>query len=176
MDYTVGLPVVHPTHGAGRIIEEVEQELVAGFKSYVVIEFITKKLTMRVPKRKVEALGIRQVMSENRMLRVMEALRTPPGDSLAQDFKERRTQVENLLRTGLPLKIAEAVRELTWRHNDTHLTKADSRYLDQGRRLLISEISLATDWDMKETTQRIDQALDVAMAIGRPVDLLSPPL
>lgn len=159
MELSIGQPVVHPTHGAGHIVEVLEQELVAGFKRYLVIEFLSQRLVMRVPQGKAEALGIRQVMSAQRVDRVLQALSAEPTGQLPEDFKERRGTLDEILRTGRPVKIAEAVRELTWRHREGHLTKADSRYLEQARSLLMGEMSLATPWSMDEAAAQIDRAL-----------------
>ena len=162
MQYSVGESVVHPAHGAGEIIGVEEHELVSGFSRYYVIEFLAKRLTMRVPMRKTDDVGIRAVMSGARLEQVFKTLRKQPED-LPANFKERRQYVENMIRSGYPTKIAEAVRELTWRRKDKHLTKADAELLSQGRELLSTEIALTLDCDVVEAQQRMDMAVAEAI-------------
>jgi len=166
LQYAIGESVVHPAHGAGEIVGMEERELVSGFSRYYVIEFLSKRLTMRVPVRKIDDLGIRAVMSGARAEQVFKTLRKRPDD-LPANFKERRQVVENLIRSGYPTKIAEAVRELTWRRQGNHLTKADADLLSQGWELLSTEIALTLGCDVVEAQQRMDVAVAEAIAIGQ---------
>ncbi len=161
-EFTIGQNIVHPAHGAGEIVDIEDMELVSGFKKYYVIEFIGKRLTMRVPMQRVEELGMREVMSQKRFQRVLQVLDNIQGQ-LPKNFKERRRLVADLINSGLPGKIAEAVRELTWRRKAAHLTKSDMELLNEGRERLIAEIALATDTDLSGARQRIDDVLTQAV-------------
>lgn len=162
MEFAIGQNIVHPAHGAGEIVDIEEMELVSGFNKYYVIEFIGKRLVMRVPTQRVEELGMREVMSKKRFQRVLKVLRDIEG-KLPKNFKERRRMVADLINSGLPAKIAEAVRELTWRRKAAHLTKSDMELLSEGRERLIAEIALAIDTDLSEARQRIDDVLSEAV-------------
>lgn len=166
MEFAVGQNVVHPAHGAGEIIDIENIELVTGFNKYYVIEFVGKRLTVRIPTKRVADLGIREVMSDSRMDRVLNTLRSLPNQ-LPQNFKERRHAVEALINSGFPVKIAEAVRELTWRRKSAHLTKADTELLSEGRERLITELALAADIDLPHARQQIDAALAESVQAAR---------
>lgn len=158
MQFSIGQSVVHPAHGAGEIVDIEEMELVSGFKKYYVIEFIGKRLTMRVPMQRVEDLGMREVMSRKRYHKVLKTLRSLPGQ-LPKNFKERRHTVAGMINSGLPVKLAEAIRELTWRRRESHLTKSDSELLLEGRERLIAEMALATEVELTQARYEIDEAL-----------------
>lgn len=166
MQFSVGQNVVHPAHGAGEIVDVEHQELVEGFKHYYVIEFVGKKLTMRIPVRRTDDVGVREVMSKSRFDRVMDTLRAIPGQ-LPKNFKKRRKKVEEMIQSGYPTTIAEAIRELTWRKRDAHLTKSDTELLSQGRDMLVTEIALATDKELSQVRKEIDQALAEAVQAKR---------
>lgn len=136
----------------------MNQELVEGFKRYYVIEFLAKKLTLLVPIRQVDDLGLRQVMTESKVGQVFETLQKKPK-SLPDDYKERRKKIEELLQSGRPLKIAQAVRDLSWRAQNGALSAVDNRMLSKGKDLLISEISVVMDNQAVEARQEIDKAL-----------------
>lgn len=163
MQFAIGENVVHPSHGAGQITGIEQQELVSGFHQYYVIEFIGKRLTIRVPERRVKDLGMRNVMSQKRYLAVLETLRSLPGQ-LPKNFKERRQAVTEMINSGVPKRIAEAVRDLTWRRRTAHLTKSDSELLGEGRERLIAEMALANQSGIVEARLEIDDALSTAVA------------
>jgi CarD family transcriptional regulator len=162
MDYTVGQTIMHPTHGPGEIIGIEHQEFVEGFKRYYVISFADKQLTVRVPFRRIEDIGLREVMSNARLNQVMATLRALPNQ-LPKDFKLRRKKLETLIFSGVPIQVAEAVRELTWRRVDKSLNIEDKRLLEHGRELLIQEMALVTDNDPLQIQNQIDEALATAV-------------
>lgn len=162
MDYTIGQTIIHPTHGPGKIVGIEHQEFVEGFNRYYVIRFAGKQLTIRVPFRRVEDLGLREVMSNARLTQVMATLRQLPNQ-LPKDFKVRRKQLETLIFSGVPVNVAEAVRELTWRRVDKTLNVEDKRLLEHGRELLIQEMALVTDDDPLQIQTEIDEALATAV-------------
>lgn len=163
MEFAVGDKVMCPNRGAGTIVGVEHQELVEGFEHYYVIEIHSQRLILRVPIRKMKELGVRPVMPQDELTRVWDTLRKPPR-RLVDDFKERQEQIRQELRSGKPLEIAKAVRDLTWREQYAYLTKADSGLLAQGRGLLADEMALVMDKEVVEAEQMIDAALAVSVA------------
>jgi CarD family transcriptional regulator len=166
MELSVGDEVVYPRHGVGRITGMERLDLVEGFERYYVIEIPDKGLTVRVPVRKMDELGLRPVMSRSKLARVLEALRAAPR-LLSEDYKQRQAGVRERLETGAPLRIAEVVRDLTWHERRAHLTRADSDLLAWGREFLSAEMALVTGTEVTDARQMIDSALS-AVAAGEP--------
>lgn len=162
MKFSVGDKVVHPGIGAGKIIGTREQELVGGFENYYVVEIPTRGSTVYVPVRTADELGLRAAMSQERYNRVVEVLGGTP-EPLPDEYKQRQGQVEERLKTGQPVVIAETVRDLTWRGETAYLTKKDGDLLMRGRELLVGEMALAAGTGIEETTQVIDKALMAAV-------------
>jgi CarD family transcriptional regulator len=163
MELSVGDKVVYPRHGVGRITAMESLDLVEGFERYYVIEIPDKGLTVRVPVRKMEELGLRPVMSRVKLARVMKALRDTPH-LLSEDYKKRQAGVRERLETGAPMRIAEVVRDLTWHERRAHLTRADSDLLARGREVLSAEMALVTGTEVAYAKQMIDAALSGAVA------------
>lgn len=162
MSFAVGQNIVHPTHGAGTIVDFQEQELVDGHEEYFVIRFDEKRLAVRVPTDRVEELGLRQVMAEAKCREVLRVLQEEPK-LLPSNFKERREAVDKLIHSGRPLKIAEAVRELMWRQELKRLNKADTEQFSQARAMLIEEMAIAMEQAPQEVRAAIDEALEDAV-------------
>jgi CarD family transcriptional regulator len=158
MEFSVGDKVVHPRHGFGQITGLERLDLVEGFEHYYVIEVPDQGLTLHVPVRKMEDLGVRPVMSRAKLSRVLETLRGRPCQ-LSEGYKQRQDRVRERLETGGPLRIAEVVRDLTWHERRAYLTKADSELLARGRDFLAAEIAVVTNTELIEAKQTIDTAL-----------------
>ena len=158
MEFSVGQHIVHPAHGAGTIVGVQEQELVEGYQRYYVIRFADKRLTVRVPLRRTTELGLRRVMASTKCQEVFGVLRSLPAQ-LPNNFKERRQAVEKLIHSGKPLKVAEALRELSWRREMKPLNKADSELLTQASGMLVQEMTLATGEERGAVEKQISEAL-----------------
>jgi len=162
MHYAVGDKVVHPYHGPGRIASIERREFMEEPKQYYVIEIPAQGLTLHVPRRKVDTIGVRPAMPREQLRRVLEILRSRP-EHLPEDYKERQEEIGEKLKTGQPLQIAEAVRDLTWHQRDSHLTKKDTDYLDRGRKLLAAEMALVSDTEVDEARRQIEATLNAAL-------------
>ena len=160
MEYAIGDKVLYPNRGAGTIIGLEHEELVNGFEHYYVIEVESQRLTLRVPMRMMETLGVRRVMHPDDLPHVLDVL-SSPAQSLPDDFKERQEQIRDRLRSGRPVDVAYAVRDLSWREQQTYLTKADSKLLAQGREILADEVALVLDKENVVAEQILDKALGV---------------
>ena len=163
MQFTIGDEVVHPAHGAGRITGVEHQELVAGFKHYYVVKILHKELTVFVPMRKAEELGMRSIMGQTELTRVLDTLSSTPRE-LPDNHRERQERIREKLRPAYPIAVAEAVRDLTQHQELKNLTTADSRLLNQGRQLLAVELALVTGTSVAEANETIDVALADATA------------
>ena len=162
MHYVVGDKVVHPHHGPGRIASIERRKFMEELKHYYVIEIPGQGLTLHVPRRKADTIGVRPAMPQAQLRRVLEILRSRP-EQLPQDYKERQEEIGEKLRTGHPLQIAEAVRDLTWHQKESHLTKKDTDYLDRGRKLLAAEMALVSETEVDEARQQIEATLNAAL-------------
>ena len=163
MDFAIGQNIVHPAHGPGTIIDIEENELVKGYHRFYVIEFAHNRLTVRLPVERVREIGVREVMSQARYQRVLSTLRALP-EQLQSDFKSRRYQVNELLHSGRPRQIATAVRDLTWRKFEQHLTKADADQLSKGRQMLAAEVAMSSNEDVYEADRTIREAVAESIA------------
>jgi CarD family transcriptional regulator len=135
MQFSVGDKVMHPQHGPGSITGVQHRELVEGFEHYYVVQLLIDKSTLFIPMRKMDELGVRPVMSQVKLGRVLKKLREVP-QQLSKDFKVRQTRIREKLATARPIKVAEAVRDLTGRRQRRYLTQVEEGLLKRGRELL----------------------------------------
>ncbi len=163
MKFSVGDQIIHPAYGAGKIIGTEDLEIIEGFEHYYVITILDQGVTVRIPIRKMEDLGVRPVMSQAKLAQILETLSSMPRQ-LSEDFKTRQARIQEKLKTGRPSKIAEVVRDLTWRKREAHLTKADANLLAQGQAFLVTEMALVTNTEPAEAEETINDALNSYVA------------
>lgn len=162
LNLTIGQNVVHPNHGIGTVTGITRLNVLEEFHRYYVINFITHNLTSHIPIRKIEALGLRKTMSKKKVSQVFKLLQEMPED-LPGFYKARRKTLEDMLGSGQPLQIAQAVRDLTWRKQKNSLSPFDGQILSKSREILVDEIALVTGCDRLEASQRVDQAVAEAI-------------
>ena len=163
MRYAVGDKVVHPHHGPGSITGIEHRDLLDGTKGYYVIEVPGRRLTVHMPVRKADRVGVRPAMSQSRFPRVLSMLRGKPH-LLSEDYRERQEQVCAELGTGRVMQLARVVRDLTWHRKIAHLTKPDSDNLRQGLELLAAEMALVSGDDVSDASKLIEATMTAAMA------------
>jgi CarD family transcriptional regulator len=160
--FSVGDKVIHPQYGLGKITAMQHLKLVKEPDHYYVIELLEPNSTLYVPVNKVEQLGIRPVMSQDKFKGVLRTLRSVPI-RLSKDYKKRQEKIEKKIASSRPIQLAEAIRDLTGRGKSSHLTKKDQDLLNRGRELLATEMAAATDIEVVEAHEQIDNALKVAL-------------
>ena len=163
MTFSVGDKVVHPGIGAGRITGTKDQELVAGFEHYYVIDIPSRSSTIYVPMRTADELGMRPAMSRGKIARVLHTLTSKP-QPLPQTYNERQQELEEKLRTDRPIMIAEVVRDLAWYEMATPLNSKDKELLARGRSLLAGEIALVTEANVDDVNELISEKLAAGMS------------
>jgi CarD family transcriptional regulator len=163
MQFSVGDKVVHPHYGPGWIASVERWESTDGEKSYYVIEIPGQGLTVRIPVRKANEMGMRPAMSPSTLSQVLSTLCSRPRE-LPDDYKERQEQIDAEVRTGQVMQLAEAVRDLSWHRERAHLTKRDSDLLKQGQALLAAEMALVSGDDISDSIELIESTITAAMA------------
>ena len=161
MQFSIGDKVVHPRRGPGRIVDVERQSFLDEAKRYYVIDMPASALTVRIPVRRVDEVGLRPAMTRKKLARVLEILHGRPR-GLPADHKERQERVRERVQTARPIRMAEAVRDLTWHGRMAHLTKTDAELLKTVQDFLAAEIALASDTQVSEANETIEIALNGA--------------
>lgn len=143
VDFAVGDRVVYPHHGAA-IIERREQIVWSGKQhDYFVLRIAHGDLTLKVPTDSVEEVGLRSVIDPEEVAEVLVLLGKPCGREPANWSRRFKNNVEKL-KSGDIYQVAELVRNLSRRRDDKHLSTGEQRLLLDARRILLSELKLAT--------------------------------
>ncbi|MDR2723301.1 MAG: CarD family transcriptional regulator [Cellulomonadaceae bacterium] len=166
MSFEVGEVVIYPRHGAAVIDEigrrtikmRVENKLTEVEKIMLALTVVKDDMKIQVPADNVDLVGVRDVVDEEGLTRVFDALSAPYTEEPTNWSRRYKANAEKL-GSGDVIKVAEVVRDLSRRDVDRGLSTGEKSMLAQARRILVSELALAENTDESQAAQRLDQVL-----------------
>lgn len=157
--FKIGDKVVHPYHGAGRVIDIEEKKLLRERGRYYIIDLVACEGIVMVPINNIKKIGLRRVSGRRAISHAMDVLASTP-DTLSSDHRERQARAQEKLNTGDLIKVTEVVRNLAWRNHQGRLTMADNKLYHRAQTFLAGELALAKGIELQEAMKRLQTALD----------------
>jgi CarD family transcriptional regulator len=142
MTFGVGDTVVYPQHGAGEILDIVEQDFQGLPRLFYNIRILHNDMTVMVPVDGVEKAGIRAVMTEPMVDEVLGVLRDDPT-KMPKDWNRRIKHNREKIKSGDVLEIADVLRNLALRQQEKGLSTGEKQMYGKVKRLLASEVMCA---------------------------------
>ncbi|MFH0825152.1 MAG: CarD family transcriptional regulator [Pseudomonadota bacterium] len=157
--FKVGDVVVYPIHGVARI-KEVKTENIGGSDQlcYILeteIKTANERPLIKLPVDKVEANGVRKIVEEEEVSKVIEILQARNIKTTTQTWNRRHREYQEKMRSGSIFEAAEVFRDLSLLRESKDLSHGERRLFDQARNLLIKELSIAKKTDEKEIENTI---------------------
>lgn len=155
---SLGQTVVHPHHGAARVDEFEEREFNGEQAEYVVLRLSMNDLTLKIPHEACDDIGIRTVIGDDEVERVLDIL-GGEADTSNEHWSRRLKRNQRRLRSGEPSSVAQVVRDLSAKEIEKGLSPAEKRLRDKARLMLTGELVAATDRELEQVEQMIDDAM-----------------
>ncbi|MDK8625959.1 CarD family transcriptional regulator [Corynebacterium appendicis] len=149
MDFTVGEVVVYPHHGAAKIADIEKREMGGEELDFLVLNILQSDLSVRVPVKNAELVGVRDVVGEEGLRKVFSVLRETDVEE-AGNWSRRYKANQERLASGDINKVAEVVRDLWRRDQGRGLSAGEKRMLGKARQILVGELALAEPVDEKK--------------------------
>lgn len=142
--FNIGDRIVYPMHGAG-IIEGIEERDVGGtIEEYYIIKLTMGDMKVMIPVSNVDLVGIREVISEDEVSKVLEVLKGKTSKMSSNWNRRYRANMEKI-KSGSIFEVAEVVRNLSLRDREKGLSTGERKMLENARQILCSELVLAQD-------------------------------
>jgi CarD family transcriptional regulator len=158
MSFDVGDKVVYPHHGAAVIERREKIDAFGEMKDYLVLRLAYGDLTLKVPADNTDEVGLRDVINLDEVEEVYEVLRKKDARMPTNWSRRFKNHVEKL-KSGDVYQVAEVVRNLTLRDNESGLSAGEKRMLAKARQILVSELTFALDVSEEEAEKRLDAVL-----------------
>lgn len=154
--FNVGDKVVYPMHGAG-IVEAIEEREILGERQkYYIMRMPIGNLRVMIPINSVGSVGLREVIEEREVEKVMDVLRDKKSKMSSNWNRRYRTNMQKI-KSGNIFEVAEVVRNLVLRDKEKGLSTGERKMLDSARQILISELVLAKGIEEEKAELILDE-------------------
>lgn len=159
LNFHVGDKVVYPNHGVGVIEQISSRQVGTTVEKFYLLNIKASSLKVMVPCHNVGSVGIRRVVRNGEVQKILDLLSATNGHSVA-DWKDRFKENSDRMRTGSLLEVAGVLKNLIALHQDKPLSFREKKMLERARYLLVSEIAMARNCE----ESKIEELLTVALA------------
>jgi len=156
--YKVGDKVVYPHHGAGTVVKREEREVLSQKREYLTIRILHNDMTVSVPTENAERCGLRKVIDEAMVEKVLKAL-TGNGTVMPKNWNRRFKHNRDKMKTGDIFELAEVVRNLSLRDHEKGLSTGEKQMFVKAKKILSSELMYAKEMDEEEAAVWLEDVL-----------------
>jgi CarD family transcriptional regulator len=156
--YKVGDKVVYPHHGAGTVVKKETRTVLGEKREYLTIKILHNDMTVNVPSDNAERVGLRKVIDEQMVSKVLKAL-TGNGTNMPKNWNRRFKHNRDKMKTGDIFELAEVVRNLALRDHEKGLSTGEKQMFVKAKKILASELMYAKDMDEDEAAEWLDGVL-----------------
>ncbi len=157
--YKVGDKVVYPHHGAGTVVKKETRTILGQEREYLTIKILHNDMTVNVPTENAERVGLRKVIDEEMVERVLEVLHGN-GTKMPKNWNRRFKYNRDKMKTGDIFELAEVVRNLSLRDQEKGLSTGEKQMFVKAKKILASELMYAKGMDEDEAAAWLDEELD----------------
>jgi len=147
MSFKIGDKAVYPAHGVG-VIEGIETREIAGTtQDFYVLKIMENGMTIMVPTRNADNIGMREVIAGDKIEAVFEILKERGVKLDSQTWNRRYREYMGKIKTGSVFEVAKVLRDLSILKTTKSLSFGERKMFDIAKSLLVKELAVALDDD-----------------------------
>jgi CarD family transcriptional regulator len=150
--------VVYPTHGVGRILGTETREVAGIELEMLVVRFEQDRMTLRVPMEKAKTLGLRTLSSSKQMDQAITTLRGKARVRRTM-WSRRAAEYETKIKSGDPVSIAEVVRDLHRRTNQSEQSYSERQMYQAALERLAREYAAIEKIDQEVAALKLEDMM-----------------
>jgi len=166
LKFKVGDKIVYPNQGVG-VVEDVcttpdfsdTMELCKFYR----LRILGNDTTVLVPVEKSAGLGLRSVISQDKVSKLLSLLRKK-SRGVTRNWKGRYKENSELMQTGKIEDVAEVFRNLYHLNVSKPLSYREKRMMERAREMLVSEVAEAEKLTEVAASERVDKAVNKSLA------------
>jgi CarD family transcriptional regulator len=165
IEFELGDNVVYPHHGAGQVQAKEIKEVFGERREYLTIKILHNDMTVMVPTENAALAGLRRVIDEETVEKVLNVLRDDVSD-MPKNWNRRFKHNRDKIKTGDIYELAEVVRNLALRENEKGLSSGEKQMYTRAKKILASELMYALDKSEEEAEAYLDELLSRSSDAG----------
>ena len=158
MTFQVGEKVVYPNHGVGTIENISLRSFGTQTERYYLLRLTANSLTVMVPFSHVDQVGLRKVMRNGEVSRMLIYLASGECKN-CPDWKNRFKENSVKMQNGSLQEVAEVLKNLVMLQKDKPLSFREKKMLDRARIMLVSELATSRGLKEVEAVDMLNKAL-----------------
>jgi len=155
-EFKVGDKAVYPAQGVAEVISIDEKDIAGQRQRFYVLRILDTDRKIMVPVSNANAVGLRQVISEQEIREIFDILRERTIGFDTQTWNRRYRGFMDKIKTGSIYDVAEVLRDLYRLKTDKQLSFGERRMLDTARGLIVQELSVARAADAQKVEQELE--------------------
>ncbi len=156
MQFKVGDKAVYPAQGVAEVIDIEEKDIGGSRQQFYVLRILDTDRKIMVPVKNANAVGLRQVISEQEIQEIFDILRERTVAFDNQTWNRRYRGFMDKIKTGSIYDVAEVLRDLYRLKTDKQLSFGERRMLDTARTLIVKEIAIARNQTEENVKNEIE--------------------
>jgi CarD family transcriptional regulator len=166
--FNVGDRVVHPHHGAGKVVAHARRRVLGSMRDYLEIEMADGSLRILVPCDATAAVGLRAIAGPGAVRRIVAVLESEP-ELITESWSARQRRNLHRLKGGDVLELSAVIRDLVLRAADGKLLSSERQLLERSRPVLASELRYALGVGVEQADAYIDEHIKARTAAVDPL-------
>ena len=154
IEFEIGDNVVYPHHGAGQVLKKEQKDVLGEVREYLTIKILHNDMTVMVPTENAAIAGLRRVIDEETVKRVLAVLQDECSD-MPKNWNRRFKHNRDKIKTGDIYELTEVVRNLAVRESQKGLSTGEKQMFTRAKRILASELMYALSMDEEEVEEHI---------------------
>ena len=157
--FKVGDKAVYPAQGVAEVISIDEKDIAGQRQRFYVLRILDTDRKIMVPVSNANAVGLRQVISEQEIREIFDILKERTIGFDTQTWNRRYRGFMDKIKTGSIYDVAEVLRDLYRLKANKQLSFGERRMLDTARNLIVKELAVARNWSEPRTEKELDRVL-----------------
>jgi CarD family transcriptional regulator len=157
-NFEIGDSVVYPHHGAGKVLKKEMKTVLGESREYLTVKILHNDMTVMVPTENAAAAGLRRVMDEEMISKVMLVLQDECSE-MPKNWNRRFKHNRDKIKTGDIYDLADVVRNLAVRDHQKGLSTGEKQMFSRARRVLASEMMYALGMDEEQVDAHLSTVI-----------------
>ncbi len=141
------------------MLKKESRTLLGEKRDYLTIKILHNEMTVMVPCENAHRAGLRRVIDEEQVKKVIEVLEGDVSD-MPKNWNRRFKYNREKIKTGDVFELAEVVRNLAIREWEKGLSTGEKQMYTRAKKILASEFMYALDKDDEGAEEYIDELLE----------------
>ena len=157
-EYNIGDWLIYPKHGLGKAIDFETQTILKEKVKLIVVYFEHDRMTLRIPIKKLNELGLRAISDKNKMKKAMLALKGKAKIKKTM-WAKREKEYREKLESGDPIAVAEVLRDLYRGEGDPEQSYSERQLYEKALDRFSREMVVVHNIDIEEAIKKTEDNL-----------------